>query len=86
MNTVPEALRAELATLLAKPESQINFTDVPETVATDWAGAERGKFYRPVKKQLTVRIDADVLEWLKADGSGYQSRLNQILREAMRQS
>ena len=86
MNKVPEALRAELATLLVKPESQINFTDVPETVATDWAGAERGKFYRPVKKQLTVRIDADVLEWLKADGSGYQSRLNQILREAMRQS
>ena len=86
MNKVPEALRAELATLLAKPESQVNFTDVPETVATDWAGAERGKFYRPVKKQLTVRIDADVLEWLKADGSGYQSRLNQILREAMRQS
>ena len=86
MNKVPEALRAELAAMLAKPESEINFADIPETVAADWAGAQLGKFYRPLKKQLTVRIDADVLEWLKADGSGYQSRLNQILREAMRQS
>ena len=86
MSKVPEALRAELAATLAKPELEINIADTPETVAADWAGAERGKFYRPVKKQLTVRIDADVLEWLKADGSGYQSRLNRILREAMRQS
>ena len=85
MSKVPEALRAELAAILAKPESEINFADIPETVAADWADAKRGKFYRPVKKQLTVRIDADVLEWLKADGSGYQSRLNRILREAMRQ-
>ena len=84
MSKVPEALRTELAALLAKPELEINFADIPETAAADWAGAERGKFYRPVKKQLTVRIDADVLEWLKADGSGYQSRLNKILREAMR--
>jgi uncharacterized protein (DUF4415 family) len=46
-------------------------------------GAERGKFYRPIKQQLTVRVDADVLEWLKSQGSGYQSRLNDILRSAM---
>ena len=83
MNKVPETLQAELAKLLAKPESEISLADIPETGGVDWASAERGKFYRPVKKQLTVRIDADVLEWLKADGSGYQSRLNQILREAM---
>ncbi len=50
MNKVPEALRAELATLLARPESEISFADIPETAAADWAGAERGKFYRPVKK------------------------------------
>ena len=46
-------------------------------------GAERGKFYRPLKQQLTVRIDADVVAWLKGQGKGYQSRLNQILRTAM---
>lgn len=83
MNKVPKALRAEVAKLLAKPESEISFADVPETQTTDWAGAQRGRLYRPIKKQLTVRIDADVIEWLKADGVGYQSRLNQILRDAM---
>jgi len=43
----------------------------------------RGKFYRPIKQQLTVRIDADVLDRLKSQGKGYQSRLNDILRAAM---
>jgi uncharacterized protein (DUF4415 family) len=49
----------------------------------NWQGAERGKFYRPIKQQLTVRGDADVLEWLKSQGHGYQSRLKDILRSAM---
>jgi uncharacterized protein (DUF4415 family) len=43
----------------------------------------RGRFYKPIKQQLTVRIDADVVEWLKGQGRGYQSRLNEILRSAM---
>ncbi|EEK3571854.1 BrnA antitoxin family protein, partial [Salmonella enterica] len=43
----------------------------------------RGRFWRPVKAQTSVRIDADILEWLKAPGKGYQTRLNAILREAM---
>ena len=56
---------------------------MPATTEHDWQGARRGLFYRPVKKQLTVRIDADVLEWLKSQGKGYQRRLNAILRTAM---
>lgn len=83
MNKVPESIRKELAALAAKPESEIDFSDIPATSAQDWQGAARGKFYRPVKRQLTVRIDADVLEWLKSEGRGYQSRLNEILRAAM---
>lgn len=83
MNKVPESVRKELAALAAKAESEIDFSDLPPTTAQDWQGAVRGKFYRPVKQQLTVRIDADVLEWLKSQGSGYQSRLNNILRAAM---
>jgi uncharacterized protein (DUF4415 family) len=79
----PESVRKELAALAAKPESTIDFSDIPTTTAKDWKGAQRGQFYRPIKKQLTVRIDADVLEWLKAQGAGYQSRLNEILRSAM---
>ncbi len=83
MNKVPEALRKELAALAARAESDIDFSDMPETQAQDWVGASRGKFYRPLKQQLTVRIDADVVEWLKGQGKGYQSRLNMILRSAM---
>jgi uncharacterized protein (DUF4415 family) len=83
MNKVPESIRKELAALAAKPESEIDFSDLPATSKEDWHGAVRGKFYRPVKQQLTVRIDADVLEWLKSQGKGYQGRLNEILRAAM---
>jgi uncharacterized protein (DUF4415 family) len=83
MSKIPKSIRKELAALAAKPEAEIDFSDVPATSERDWRGAERGKFYRPVKRQLTVRIDADVIEWLKSQGRGYQSRLNQILRAAM---
>ncbi len=83
MQKHPELLRKELAALAAKPESEIDFSDMPATKEQDWQGAARGKFYRPVKQQLTVRIDADVLAWLKSQGKGYQSRLNEILRAAM---
>jgi uncharacterized protein (DUF4415 family) len=83
MNKVPESLRKELAALAAKSENDIDFSDIPATTATEWSSSTRGKFYRPVKKQLTVRIDADVLEWLKSEGKGYQGRLNEILRAAM---
>ena len=47
-----------------------------------WGGIP-GKFFRPLKSQITIRVDKDVLHWLKSGGSGYQSRLNAILREAM---
>ena len=42
-----------------------------------------GDFYRPVKKPITVRIDADVLAWFKKDGRKYQSRINAALRKVM---
>lgn len=83
MNKVPESIRLELAALAAQPEQSIDFSDLPATTEQDWVGAVRGQFYRPVKQQLTVRIDADVVEWLKSQGKGYQSRLNLILRSAM---
>jgi uncharacterized protein (DUF4415 family) len=49
-----------------------------------WANAmRRDEFFRPVKKLTTVRIDADVLDWLKSKGEGHLTRINQILRERM---
>jgi uncharacterized protein (DUF4415 family) len=74
--------RAELAALAALPDEQINTRDMPEQ--RDWSGARRGLFYRPIKKQLTLRLDADLIEWFKvnkADGEGYQTRINSALRE-----
>ncbi len=83
MSKIPESVRKELAALAAKPENEIDLSDLPATTEQDWHGAARGKFYRPIKQQLTVRIDADVMAWLKSQGKGYQSRLNEILRAAM---
>ena len=49
-----------------------------------WKNAKRfSDIYRPQKKQITVRLDADVLDWLKSSGKGYQTRLNDILRHEM---
>ncbi len=74
---------AELKALADKPDREIDYSDIPATEDDRWAGAVRGKFYRPLKTQASVRIDADVMEWLKRPGKGYQTRLNAILREAM---
>lgn len=74
--------QAEIRTLEAMSDDEIDTSDIPEI--TDWSGAERGKFYRPIKQQITLRIDADVIAWFKAqtaDGRGYQTNINRALRE-----
>jgi uncharacterized protein (DUF4415 family) len=71
----------ELAALKNMKDEDIDLSDIPEI--TDWSRAVVGKFYRPIKKSLTIRVDKDVLAWLKADGKGYQTRINRLLREAM---
>jgi uncharacterized protein (DUF4415 family) len=83
MRKVAKSIRKELIALANRPDSEIDYSDIPASTRADWAGAVRGKFYRPVKRQLTVRIDADVIAWLRSFGKGYQSRLNAILRSAM---
>lgn len=73
---------AELKALQELPDSAIDTSDAPEL--PDWSGAERGLFYRPVKQQLTLRLDADVVAWFKASAApdeGYQTRINRVLRE-----
>ena len=85
-DTLPELTeerRKELAKLDALPADQIDTSDIPELTDEQWASAVRGRFYRPVKQQITARLDADVLAWLKAGGQGYQTRMNAILRRAM---
>jgi len=73
---------AELKLLANLPDDAIDTTDAPELL--DWSGAKRGLFYRPVKQQLTLRLDADVVAWFKAHTTadeGYQTRINRALRE-----
>ena len=71
----------ELRNLEKMKQNDIDLSDLPEV--RDWDGAVVGKFYRPIKKPLTLRVDADVLAWLKSQGKGYQTRINKILRSAM---
>jgi uncharacterized protein (DUF4415 family)/uncharacterized DUF497 family protein len=71
----------ELKALAEMPDSKIDLTDIPEV--RNWSGAVVGKFYRPIKKPVTIRVDADVLAWLKRQGRGYQTRINALLRESM---
>jgi uncharacterized protein (DUF4415 family) len=69
--------KREIAALKAMGEDEINLDDIPPVQAVD------GAFYRPIKQQITARVDADVLAWLKAQGRGYQARMNAILRREM---
>lgn len=78
--------KADLATLAARPDSEIDFSDIPPLTEDFWKNAVRGKYYKPTKTSTTVRIDSDVLAWLRAQGKGYQSRLNAILRRKMLES
>jgi uncharacterized protein (DUF4415 family) len=75
--------RQEVARLAAKSDSQIDYSDIPPLTSNFWKNAVRNPFYRPLKQQVTVRLDADVIAWLRLPGRGYQSRLNRLLRAAM---
>ena len=73
---------ADLQALEELPDDQIDTTDISEIL--DWSGARRGVFYRPVKQQISLRLDADVISWFKAHaqgGRGYQTDINRALRE-----
>jgi len=77
--------KRELQKLAAMPENKIDTSDIPELPPGAWKNAVRGKWYRPVKRAVSIRLDADVLAWLKAKGSGYQTKVNGLLRERMLQ-
>lgn len=76
------AQRAELTRLKALRDRDIDTTGIPEV--RDWRGAKRGVFYKPIKRQLTLRLDADVIEWFKQNGTGYQTKMNEALRDYVR--
>lgn len=71
--------RAALNSAAAMPDSEIDTSDSPEV--RNWTGAVRGALYRPVKRLTSLRLDADLLEWFRRGGDGYQTRINAALRE-----
>jgi uncharacterized protein (DUF4415 family) len=81
MTKLTKVQKRDARSIAAKRDEDIDFSDVPPVL--DWSGAEIGKFYRPRKQPVTMRLDEDVIAWLKADGPGYQSRANWLLRHAM---
>jgi len=75
--------KRRLEKLSRRPDSEINTSDIPELTEKFWKNAVRNPFYRPLKQQLTLRLDADIIAWLRRQGRGYQTRANALLREAM---
>jgi len=81
-----EEQQTELKALSEMPDDKIDHSDIPPLDDLFWKNAVRNPFYKPTKSSTTVRLDADVLAWLKSQGKGYQTRINAILREAMLRS
>ena len=79
--TLTDRQAREIQGLAERTEGRIDTSDIPEIL--DWSDAQRGVFYRPVKKQITLRLDADVIAWFRANspgGRGYQTEINRVLR------
>lgn len=76
--------KKRLAALAARPDDQIDTSDIPEWTAEDFARAVPfSSLYKPRKEQITARLDADILAWLKGHGRGYQTLMNNLLRKEM---
>ena len=75
--------KRRLETLSRRPDGEIDTSDIPELTEKFWQNAVRNPFYRPLKRQLTLRLDADIIAWLRRKGKGYQIRANALLRDAM---
>jgi uncharacterized protein (DUF4415 family) len=83
-NEISDARRERLAQLAARPEEAIDTSDIPEAPAETWDAAEIGRFYRPKKEVVTIRLDADILAYFRREAHGtrgYQTAINAALRE-----
>lgn len=83
MPMLTDQQQAEIEALSVQSDDAVDISDIPVLPEDFWKNAIRGRFYRPTKTSTTVRIDSDVLAWLRSGGDGYQTRLNAILRRAM---
>ena len=83
MSMNPEQHKAEIEALAKLDEAVVDTSDLPDVA--DWSKGVRGRFYRPTKQPVTIRLDSDVVAWFKAraDKGRYQTSINQALREYM---
>lgn len=81
MRKLTKEQKREIRAIAAKRDEDIDLSDAPAVL--EWSEAEIGKFYRPTKRPVTMRLDSDVIAWLKSDGPGYQTKANWLLRHAM---
>ena len=86
LGSLPLLTTTQMARLKALENRQIDYSDIPPLTDEFFESGMRNPFVKPVKTSTTVRIDADVLAWLRRQGKGYQTRINAILREAMLRS
>ena len=79
---ISDKQRRELERLANRPDSRIDFSDSPERKprASD---VQVGRFYRPIKQLVSLRVDADVLAWFRGQGKKYQTYMNEVLRREM---
>ena len=75
--TLTEAQKSQLTLLTGQPDT----SDIPEAPAANWQQA--GRFFRPRKEAISLRLDADLLDWLRRRDGRYQTAINRILREKM---
>jgi uncharacterized protein (DUF4415 family) len=69
--------------LYEERERSLDHAEVPQLPPALWAKGAIGKYYRPLKSQISVRVDKDVLDWLRSKGEGHLTRINAILRKQM---
>lgn len=82
MTPLSDRERKELEGLARMADSKIDFSDAPEMTSVP-ARVQVGRFYRPIKQQISLRVDADVLAWFRSRGSKYQTQINEVLRREM---
>ena len=82
-NLTNKQRQKELDSIAAIADDRIDISDIPELTDEQLSRAIRGEMYRPVKRPVTMRLDADVIAWLKRDGPGYQTKANALLRQLM---
>lgn len=87
IKAMDNATKRRLEVLADMPDSEIDTSEIPEWTKDNFASAVPFySLYKPRKEQITARIDADVLAWLKSFGKGYQTLMNDLLRKEMLES